>query len=306
MAGEVLQATLTAPQIKSDGHDPVYLRIRDLVYQTCGIYHSEEKLYLLVAACKRRMATERVKAGSAREYLELLTSPGYKETESRELLNEITIGETCLFRSPAQLNALHNVILPELVAERGKIGLRRLKVWSAGCSTGEEPYTLAMFLLDEKEKLLKDWEFSIQATDLNDRSVDAARAGIYGDYALRNTPENYKRKYFSPGEAGKLKVKDEVKAKITFTRLNLNDDSRMLFMKGMDLIFCCNVLIYFDMASKRRVVQHFYSNLMPNGCFFLGHAESLYQVNEQFRLVHLPGTTVYRKQGPETKKGGQA
>lgn len=300
-----MQATLTAPQIKSDGHDPVYLRIRDLVYQTCGIYHSEEKLYLLVAACKRRMATERVKAGSAREYLELLTSPGYKETESRELLNEITIGETCLFRSPAQLNALHNVILPELVAERGKIGLRRLKVWSAGCSTGEEPYTLAMFLLDEKEKLLKDWEFSIQATDLNDRSVEAARAGIYGDYALRNTPENYKRKYFSLGEAGKLKVKDEVKAKITFTRLNLNDDSRMLFMKGMDLIFCCNVLIYFDMASKRRVVQHFYSNLMPNGCFFLGHAESLYQVNEQFRLVHLPGTTVYRKQGPETGKGGR-
>jgi len=301
-----LQATPTAPQTKSDGHDPVYLRIRDLVYQTCGIYHSEEKLYLLVAACKRRMASERVKAGSGREYLELLTSPGYKETESRELLNEITIGETCLFRSPAQLNALHNVILPELVAERGKIGLRRLKVWSAGCSTGEEPHTLAMFLLDEKEKLLKDWEFSIQATDLNDRSVEAARAGIYGDYALRNTPENYKRKYFSPGEAGKLKVKDEVRAKITFTRLNLNDDSRMLFMKGMDLIFCCNVLIYFDMASKRRVVQHFYSNLMPNGCFFLGHAESLYQVNEQFRLVHLPGTTVYRKQGPVTGKGGQA
>ncbi len=306
MAGEVLQATLTAPTTKGEAYDPVYLRIRDLVYQTCGIYHSEEKLYLLVAACKRRMATERVKAGSGREYLELLTSPGYKETESRELLNEITIGETCLFRSPAQLNALHNVILPELVAERGKIGLRRLKVWSAGCSTGEEPYTLAMFLLDEKEKLLKDWEFSIQATDLNDRSVEAARAGIYGDYALRNTPENYKRKYFSPGEAGKLKVKEEVKAKITFTRLNLNDDSRMLFMKGMDLIFCCNVLIYFDMVSKRRVVQHFYSNLMPNGCFFLGHAESLYQVNDQFRLVHMPGTTVYRKQGSETGKGGPA
>ena len=141
---------------------------------------------------------------------------------------------------------------------------------------------------------------------MNDRSVEAARAGIYGDYALRNTPENYKRKYFSPGEAGKLKVKEEVKAKITFTRLNLNDDSRMLFMKGMDLIFCCNVLIYFDMVSKRRVVQHFYSNLMPNGCFFLGHAESLYQVNDQFRLVHMPGTTVYRKQGSETGKGGPA
>ena len=301
-----MPATLTACRAKDDEQDPVYLRIRDLVYQTCGIYHSEEKLYLLIAACKRRMATERVTAESGREYLEFLTSSGYKETESRELLNEITIGETSLFRSQAQLNALHNVILPELLAERNKTGMRRLKLWSAGCSTGEEPYTLAMFLLEEQEKLLKDWEFAIQATDLNDRSVEAARAGIYGDYALRNTPENYKRKYFSPGEGGKLKVKDEVRAKITFTRLNLNDDSCMLFMKGMDLIFCCNVLIYFDMASKRRVVQHFYSNLMPSGCFFLGPAESLYQVNDQFRLVHLPGTTMYRKQAAEPRKGGQA
>ena len=239
MAGEVLNAVLTAPKADEDARDPVYLRIRDLVYQTCGIYHSEEKLYLLVSACKRRMASERVPASSGREYLELLTSPGFKEAESRELLNEITIGETCLFRSQPQLNALQNVILPEIVTERGKLGLRRLKVWSAGCSTGEEPYTLAMFLTEQKEKLLKDWEFSIQATDLNDRSIDAARAGIYGDYALRNTPEIYKRKYFSPGENGKLVVKDEVKAKITFTRLNLNDDSRMVFMKGMDLIFCC-------------------------------------------------------------------
>jgi len=301
-----LNAVLTPRKAEEDARDPVYLRIRDLVYQTCGIYHSEEKLYLLVSACKRRMASERVAAKSARDYLELLTSPGYKETESRELLNEITIGETCLFRSQPQLNALQNVILPELVAERGKIGLRRLKVWSAGCSTGEEPYTLAMFLLEQKEKLLKDWEFSIQATDLNDRSIEAARAGIYGDYALRNTPEIYKRKYFSPAENGKLVVKDEVKAKITVTRLNLNDDSRMVFMKGMDLIFCCNVLIYFDMVSKKRVVQHFHSNLMPNGWFFLGHAESLYQVNDQFRLVHLPGTTAYLKGVTEPGKGGKA
>lgn len=305
MPAEVLNTAVLEVNPKEEAQDHVYLKIRDLVYKSCGIYHSEEKLYLLVAACKRRLNQSGGKVNNGREYFELLSNPGRRDQETRELLNEITIGETCLFRSQAQLNALHNVILPELVAERAKIGLKKLKIWSAGCSTGEEPHTLAMFLLEEREKLLKDWAFEIQATDLNDRSVETARAGVYGDYALRNTPEAYKRKYFTPAEGGRLKVRDEVKSRITFTRMNLNDDSRMLFMKGMDLIFCCNVLIYFDMTSKRRVVQHFFANLMPNGYFFLGQAESLFQVNDQFRLIHLPGTTVYKKPAPETGKGGK-
>ena len=300
MAVEAPSAPLLTVKDKDDSQDLVYLRIRDLVYQTCGIYHSEEKLYLLVAACKRRM--QKGKATNGREYLELLTSSAYRDPEIRELLNEITIGETCLFRSQPQLDALQNVILPELTAERAKMGLKKLKIWSAGCSTGEEPYTLAMFFTEQKQKLLKEWSFEINATDLNDRSIELAKSGIYGDYALRNTPDLYKSRYFALTDDGKLQVNNEIKAKITFSRLNLNDDSRMLFMKGMDLILCCNVLIYFDMVSKRRVVQHFYSNLLPGGCFFLGSAESLFQVNDQFRLVHLPGTTVYRKPGMETGK----
>ena len=222
MPAELLNAAPSTINPKGDVQDPVYLRIRDLVYQTCGIYHSEEKLYLLVAACNRRM--QKGKASTGREYLELLTSSAYRDVESRELLNEITIGETCLFRSPPQLNALQNSILPELTAERAKMGLKKLKIWSSGCSTGEEPYTLAMFLSEQKEKLLKDWTFEITATDLNDRSVETAKAGIYGDYALRNTPELYKRKYFVAADAGKLKVRDELKARINFSRLNLNDD----------------------------------------------------------------------------------
>jgi chemotaxis protein methyltransferase CheR len=305
MPTDVLNAPAQESKNKSEASDPVYLKIRDLVYQACGIYHSEEKLYLLAGACNRRMSQSSGQASTPGEYLQLLTSPGKRDVELRALMNEITIGETCLFRSLAQLNALHNVILPELVAERGKLGLKKLKVWSAGCSTGEEPYTLGMFLLEEKEKLLKDWTFDIQATDLNDRSLEVAREGVYGDYALRNTSALYKSKYFLSAEGGKLKVKDEVKARITFTRLNLSEDSRMVFMKGMDLIFCCNVLIYFDVNSKRRVVQHFYANLLQGGCFLLGQAESLFQVNDQFRLVHLPGTTVYRKLPPEPGKAGQ-
>jgi chemotaxis protein methyltransferase CheR len=289
------QKSAVATSPKKEELDPVYLKIRDVVYQACGIYHSEEKLYLLAAACKRRMAN--AKSQEARQYLDLLSAPGTRVLEMRELLNEITIGETCLFRSPPQLAALQNVVLPELIATRGKIGLRKLKIWSAGCSTGEEPYTLSMFLLEQTEKLLKGWTFEITATDLNDRSIETAKAGVYGDYAVRNTSDLYKRKYFVPA-GDKLQVTNEVKSRVTFTRLNLSDDSKMLFMKGLDLIFCCNVLIYFDVASKRRVVQHFFSGLQPPGYFFLGSAESLYQVTDQFRLVHLPGTTAYLKPAP--------
>jgi chemotaxis protein methyltransferase CheR len=281
---------------ESDERDPVYLKIRDLVYQACGIYHSEEKLYLLAGACKRRMPN--TKAADPRQYLELISNTATRVIELRELLNEITIGETCLFRSPPQLAALQNVILPELIATRSKIGLRKLRVWSAGCSTGEEPYTLSMFLMEQSEKQLKGWTFEIVATDLNDRSIEACKAGVYGDYALRNTSDLYKRKYFLPADGSKLQVNNDVKSRVTFSRLNLSDDSKMLFMKGMDLVFCCNVLIYFDIPSKRRVVQHFYSGLQAPGYFFLGHAESLYQVTDQFRLVHLPGATTYLKPVP--------
>jgi chemotaxis protein methyltransferase CheR len=297
MPAETQTRNLAAsPAKEMDERDPAYQKIRDLVYQACGIYHSEEKLYLLAGACKRRMSG--YKATDPRQYLDLISSPATRVIELRELLNEITIGETCLFRSPPQLSALQNVILPELIATRSKIGLRKLRIWSAGCSTGEESYTLAMFLLEQTEKLLKGWNFEISATDLNDRSIETAKAGVYGGYALRNTSDLYKHKYFTPAEGEKLQVNNEVKARVSFSRLNLSDDSKMLFMKGMDLIFCCNVLIYFDIASKRRVVQHFFSSLQPPGYFFLGHAESLYQVTDQFRLVHLPGTTTYLKGVP--------
>lgn len=290
------QKLAASPPKKTEELDPLYLKIRDVVYQASGIYHSEEKLYLLSRACKCRMAN--IKSADARQYLEVISSPVSRVLEMRELLNEITIGETCLFRSPSQLAALQNVILPELLATRSKIGLRKLRIWSAGCSTGEEPYTLSMFLLEQTEKLLKGWTFDIAATDLNDRSIETAKAGIYGDYAVRNTSDLYKRKYFTPAATGKLQVNQDVKARVSFSRLNLSDDSKMLFMKGMDLIFCCNVLIYFDVASKRRVVQHFFSSLQPPGYFFLGSAESLYQISDQFRLVHLPGTTAYLKPIP--------
>lgn len=200
-----------------------------------------------------------------------------------------------MFRHPAQLEALRNVILPQILQLKAPIGLKRLRFWCAGCSTGEEPHTLAMFLLEQKEKLLAGWTWDILASDLNDNSLEAARAGIYGEYALRNTSDVLRRKYFKDVGDKKLQANELLKAQIRFDRINLSDDSKMLFQKGIDIIFCCNVLIYFDLASKRRVVQHFYSDLLPGGYLFLGHAESLFQVDDAFRLVHFPGTTAYYK-----------
>jgi len=273
--------------------DPVYFQIRDLVYKVSGIYQPEEKLYLLADGCGRRM--KQLGSRSPRDYWDHLTANPSRDGELRQLLNEITIGETCLFRSQAQVDALRKVILPELMADKTRQIVKKLRIWSAGCSTGEEPYTLAMVLMEESEGRLKGWQFEIAATDLNDRSVETAKAGLYGEYALRNTTDYFKRKYFVPAENGKLQVRQEVKKLVTFNRVNLQDDSKMLFMKGMDLVFCCNVLIYFDGVSKSRVIGHFFNNLNFGGYFFLGTSESLLHLNDQFHLIHFPGTIGYWK-----------
>ena len=273
--------------------DPAYLKIRNVIYQNSGIYHPDEKLYLLASRCARRMRA--LEANTPAEYLELLTLRENRAEELRLLLNEITIGETYMFRSPAQLEALRSVILPQILEAKSARGFKRFRFWSAGCSTGEEPYTLAMFLLEEGARLLAGCTFDILATDLNDNSLEAAKAGIYGEYALRNTSEHLRRKYFKPHDDKRVRVSDQLKSLVRFDRVNLLDDGKMAALSGVDLIFCCNVLIYFDLTSKRKVIEHFHTNLLPGGYLFLGHSESLYQVDDRFRLVHFPKAVAYWK-----------
>jgi len=278
---------------REDLRDPSYLKIRDLVCQDSGIYHPEEKLYLLASRCVRRMAA--VGAKTPTEYLAKLTSPGSRETELQHLLNEITIGETYMFRCAPQLRALRNIVLPQIVQGQGSSSTSHLRVWSAGCSTGEEPYTLAMFLFGECRQQLAGWTFQIVATDVNDDALAAARSGIYGEYALRSTPKSLRKAFFRPRGADQLQVNDQLMRAVRFERLNLCNDETMRTMQGMDIIFCCNVLIYFDLDAKRRVIRHFFRNLVPGGYLFLGNAESLFQVDDQFRLVRFPGAIGYRK-----------
>jgi chemotaxis protein methyltransferase CheR len=272
--------------------DPELMRIRDLIYKAAGIFHPDNKLRLLLDRCSRRM--KELKTQTLREYLECLTIKPDRQAELIALLNEITIGETCFFRNKPQLDALRQIVIPKVIEAKANLPQRRLRIWSAGCSTGEEPYTLSMVMLEEAHGRLKDWTVEIVATDLNERSLAHAKDALYGNYSTRNLSPIYRQKYFtSVGE--QLQVQPTVRTSISFSRLNLSDDARMAFMKSLDVIFCCNVLIYFDLASKQRVIQHFYNNLLPHGHLFLGHSESLYGVSDEFRLVHLPGATAYVK-----------
>ena len=280
--------------------DPELVRIRDLIYQVAGIFHPDTKLRLLFDRCARRM--KELKVSSLREYFTCLTLEPTRQTELIALLNEITIGETCFFRCQPQLDAVRQIILPKIVVAKARLPIRRLRIWSAGCSTGEEPYTLSM-LMQEESQQPHDWTTEIFATDLNERSLAHARNATYSAYSTRHVTPLYQERYFGPvGE--ELQVQPMVRKCVSFTRLNLSDDDRMTSMMGMDLIFCCNVLIYFDLASKRRVIEHFYKNLLPHGYLFLGQTESLYHVNDQFRLIHFPGATAYVR-NDHSEAGGQ-
>lgn len=274
--------------------NPSCFQIRDLIYGVAGIFHTDNRLAFLQDRCGRRM--KQLNISSLRQYHEVLTRSAERSAEMHLLLNEITVGETCFFRNQPQLAALQRLVLPSIATAREKVPFKHLRIWSAGCSTGEEPYTLAMILMEEASRFLRGFTFEIIATDLNDRSLVRAQQGVYGDYALRNVSPEMLRKYFDPvSDSKEFRVRDDVRKYVKFSRLNLLDDSRMVFVKSIDVIFCCNVLIYFDGTSKKRVIQHFYNNLLPHSYLFLGHAESLFDIHDDFRLVHFPGAMAYIK-----------
>lgn len=286
----MISAATPSPLAVEGPPDPDLLRIRDLIYQVAGIFHPDNKLRLLLDRCGRRM--KELKAQTLHEYTDQLTLKPGRQLELIALLNEITIGETCFFRNQPQLDALRHIVIPKILDAKGKPAIRKLRIWSAGCSTGEEPYTLAMTL--REENMLKDWVVEILATDLNERSLEHAKKALYGTYSTRNLTSYYRQRYFASA-ADQFQLQPTARANVTFSRLNLSDDARMDLMRGIDAIFCCNVLIYFDLASKRRVIEHFCNNLLPHGYLFLGHSESLYGVNNDFSLVHFPGATAYIK-----------
>ncbi len=267
--------------------------LRDYIYAICGIYFHASKKYFLESRVARRMEATGIK--SHQEYYQFVKGLQGGAGELERLLDEVTTNETCFFRNMPQLTALENKLLPEIVSTKGKIGFRKIRIWSAGSSSGEEAYTLSMMFLEKRMSLLRDWVIEIVGTDINETVINQAKEGIYNGYSVRNMPEYYLKKYFKEEAEGRFVLSPEVKKFVSFSQLNLYDDTKMIFMKSFDFIFCANVLIYFDTASKSKVVQHFYNNLQPYGFFFVGQSESLHGVNENFKTVHFPGGFAYKK-----------
>ena len=268
------------------------LRLRDYLYETTGMFFPDSKRYFFEARFARRLQALRM--NSYREYLQYLLTHPRREEELRRLIQEVTINETSFFRNMPQLKALVELVLPEIMAIKEKLRFRQLRIWSAGCSTGEEAYTIAMMVLDAFPGLTREWKLEIIGTDINEEVIQKARKGVYGPYTMRNVPPSFRQRYFRRSETG-MEVVEEVKRWVRFEVFNLMDDVAMVFLKKFDVIFCRNVLIYFDTNSKRKVVEHFYNNLLDHGYLFLGHSESLFGISDKFKLVHFPGGMAYKK-----------
>jgi chemotaxis protein methyltransferase CheR len=275
--------------------NPHLLRIRDLIHQTSGLLQPDSQLGIFEYRCLKRM--QKIGVTSLESYFLRLTAKSSGHAEIIMLLKEVRgLSETGFFSSPAVLGGFRQVALPRLVAARAHLPVKHLRIWSAGCSTGEEPYSVAMILQEETTALLRDWTFEVLATDRDQASVAFGQRGVYHSDSTVNLSPEFRQKYTTP-LGDQFKVDLTIKAKVSISCVDMKDDARMLFLKGFDGIFCCNVLGHFDTVFKKRLVQFFWSSLLPHGYLFLGARESLHGVNDDFRLVQLGAVTAYTKQG---------
>jgi chemotaxis protein methyltransferase CheR len=262
--------------------------LRDLIYEYCGIYYQDDAKFIL----HRRLAARlpQLRLPDFTEYYAFLRYDPRKREELDEVIERITTNETYFFREDYQLDAFRLEILPE-AAEARRRG-KHLTVWSAGCSTGEEVYSIIMLILESG--LFSGWDVRVFGNDISRRVLQVARKGLYGRTSFRQTDEKYVRRYFKEVE-GRYQIRDEVKAMASFGMVNLMDESQLAIVGEVDVILCRNVLIYFDLASRKKAVTHFYRKLVKGGYLLLGHSESLLNLTTAFQIVHLEHDMVYRK-----------
>jgi chemotaxis protein methyltransferase CheR len=271
--------------------EPELEQVREFIYQAAGIYYSEQFFPLLLDRCQQRMS--RLSQESLGQYMAFLKSGPAGLDELKQLLDEVTHGDACFYENPPQLAALLSVVLSNVL--KHKSGESKVRIWSAGCSTGEEPYSIALMLMEQAGDMLNGRKFEIIATDPNEQSIVKCKQGLYGRYALRNVPEALLGRYFHRVGNDVYQVNDSVKEKIQFQQTDLLDDSKVVFLKDMDVVFCRNVLTYFSLGSKIHVLRHFHRNLQPFGYLFLGYPETLFGITDDFQLVHFTGATGYIK-----------
>ena len=270
--------------------DDEFLLVRDLIYNYSGLFFAADSKFLLERRLSQRLAHHQL--ATFHDYYYYLRYDLNRDQELSDIMDLLTTNETYFFRESFQLKAFTDEIVPEITAIKAARGDRTLRVWSAGCSTGEEPYTIAMLLLERPE--LAGWKLEVIGTDISQRVLHQARKGVYGNSSFRVTEPAYKNRYFHEQDGGH-RVIDKIRELVTFSRLNLYDQSRFLFLGRMDIIFCRNVIIYFDQPAKKRVIEQFYQTLNPGGFLLLGHSESLMNISTAFRLRHFKNDMVYEK-----------
>ena len=263
--------------------DTHFEQYRNLIYNESGIHFTATNRSILESRLKERLREKGL--ASVEEYYATISRD---QGELKSFLDSITTNLTRFFRNEAHFEALQHHVIPELMQIKKATGNTTIKIWSAGCSTGEEPYTVAMLL---NEILPPGWNFEIVASDLSLKCLMYAKEGFYKDSQTAGIPDAYLKKYFDKVDGG-YKIHSNLMSKIRFDYHNLKNDSGL---KGMDVVFCRNVIIYFDDTAQAAVINRFWDAMASKSFLFIGHSESLFGMDTKFEFVKTEWATLYRK-----------
>ncbi len=272
--------------------DEGFLKWRGYIYDLCGIYFQDNKKYLLESRLLKRIRF--LKLNSFDEYYNYLKFRS-NGSELKYLYEVITINETYFFRNQPQLDALVKYLFPDVINSSGRLNKNKIRIWSAASSSGEEAYSIAIMFNELIKPKYPHLQLEIVGTDINYSVVETARRGIFKEYSIRNTPAYFLKKYFKKEDNNYI-LDPTIKRMVQFNTLNLSDTNAMRMMRNFDVIFCANVLIYFDIKSKIKVVSNLYDSLNKNGYLFIGYSETLHGVSKAFKLMSYPKTIGYKKE----------
>jgi chemotaxis protein methyltransferase CheR len=265
-----------------------YRLLRDLFATKIGVHFGPEARFSLERRLRDRVGA--LGLSTFAEYYQHLRFHPLAMAEWEQAIELLTTNETYFFREDYQLRSFKNELLPMFATQARP--RKRLSIWSAGCSTGEEVYTIAILL--HESGLFEGWDVRVYGCDLSRRCISAARRAVYGQASFRAVPEEVKKTHFAASKEG-LVVAEPIRAMCHFGQMNLLDEEKARLLGRADAIFCRNVLIYFDTHARRRVIDMFHDRLQPGGVLLLGHSESLLNVSTAFELLHLKEDLVYKK-----------
>ncbi|TCZ64997.1 CheR family methyltransferase [Roseicella aquatilis] len=270
-----------------------FLRFQDFFYRKTGIVFGAAKRYFVDRRLVERLAATGF--GSLRAYLLHLRFEDAEGEELQRLINAMTVNETYFYREEYQFRCLVSSILPEVVSARAAAEKRPVRLWSLPCSTGEEPYSLALQLLENWREVDR-YDVEIVASDIDTQVLRQAQAGLYDDRAVQYLPATIKARHFTRIEQGRWQISEDLRGSVDFVQVNLSDRAAMRRHQGaFDVIFCRNLLIYFDDASRRQAVEALYDALRPGGFVCLGHSESMSRISSLFTVRKFPDAIVYQK-----------